>query len=70
MGQVLTVLLHDSLGSLEKEDLAKRRPWVLWAEEAGSLVVKVITGAVRTRQHNALLITLNLMYTFISLLTV
>lgn len=32
MGPGLTVLLHDSLGSLEEEDLAKRHPWFLWAE--------------------------------------
>ena len=32
MGPGLTVLLHDSLGSLEEEDLAKRHPWFMWAE--------------------------------------
>lgn len=69
MGQGLTVLLHDSLGSLEEEDLAKRHPWFMWAKGGQELSNEGhYEGAVRTRQHNVLLITLNLMCTCISLL--
>lgn len=43
MGQGLTVLLNDSLESLEEEDLAKSHPWLCGRRGAGSFIMKVIT---------------------------